>query len=124
MSSTVSFNQIKDELELLEAEAEKEISAALDADSLEKIRINLLGKKGSLSKILGAMGGLSSSDRPIIGQRANLLKTELQGLISERLTYLKAQALNELVSKETLDVSIAKEAKGILNNKIQTKTKE
>ncbi len=106
VSETLPLKQLTDELYCLEQKAAEDISQVQDELSLEKLRVNLLGKKGSLSKILGAMGGLSSSDRPIIGQRANLLKSELQALISERLTSLKAKALNELVAKEALDISI------------------
>ena len=78
MSSNVSLKQLEVELELLEAEAEKEIAVAIDAGSLEKARINLLGKKGRLSAILGSMGKLSASERPLIGQRANVLKGKVQ----------------------------------------------
>ena len=98
MSATVSLKQIKDELEKLEAQAEKDIAAALDADNLERLRVALLGKKGSLSTVLGAMGKLSGSQRPVVGQRANLLKKNLQALLAERLQSLKKQALNDLIS--------------------------
>ena len=105
MSSTVSLNQLKVELQLLEAEAEKEIATAGDADSLEKLRISLLGKKGRLSSVLGYMGKLPAAERPLVGQRANVLKSQLQHLISERLQLLKKQALADLVARETIDVT-------------------
>ncbi|WP_320667156.1 phenylalanine--tRNA ligase subunit alpha [Prochlorococcus sp. MIT 1307] len=106
MSSTVSLQQLKVELELLEEEAEQDIAKAVDEDSLEKLRVNLLGKKGRLSTVLGAMGQLPSSDRPLVGQRANVLKNQLQGLISQRLQLLKQKALADLVAKETIDVTV------------------
>ena len=88
VSSTVSLNQLKVELQLLEAEAEKEIEVAIDANSLEKLRVGLLGKKGRLSAVLGAMGKLQASDRPLIGQRANVLKSQLQQLIFQHIRTL------------------------------------
>ncbi len=105
MSSTLSLKQLINELQILESEAAKEISAAEDSESIEKLRLGFLGKKGKLSLLLGEMKNLSSEERPLIGQRANVLKNQLQELIKEKLEFLKTQALNQLLSKETIDVT-------------------
>ncbi|KGG12021.1 MULTISPECIES: phenylalanine--tRNA ligase subunit alpha [Prochlorococcus] len=106
MSETLSLKQLTDELDRLEQKAAKEIGQIAEEASLEKLRVDLLGKKGSLSKILGAMSGLSPSERPVVGQRANLLKNLLLDLISKRLKKIQSKALTELITKETLDVTI------------------
>ena len=93
MSSKLSLKQLIKELESLETEAALEISAAIDSESIEKLRLGFLGKKGRLSILLGEMKNLSGDERPLIGQRANLLKTQLQELIKDRLEFLKNQAL-------------------------------
>ena len=105
MSSTLSLKQLINELEILESEAAKEIAAAENSESIEKLRLGFLGKKGKLSLLLGEMKNLSSEERPLIGQRANFLKTQLQELIKERLKILKAQVLNQKLIKETIDVT-------------------
>ena len=105
MSSTLSLKQLINELEILEGEAAKEISAAEDFESIEKLRLVFLGKKGKLSLLLGGMKNLSSEERPLIGQRANVLKTQLQVLIQEKLEFLKNQALDQILIKETIDVT-------------------
>ncbi len=105
MRDTISYDQLKCELELLEQEAEKEIQAAGDKETLENLRVNFLGKKGRLSRVLGGMGKLPDKDRPLVGQRANLLKTQLQKLLLERNEHLKTKALSDLISKETIDVT-------------------
>ncbi len=105
MSSSVTLQQLKDELELLEVEAEKDIDKAKDGESLEKLRVSFLGKKGRLSAVLGSMGKLASDERPVIGQRANVLKSQLNRLIAERLQILNSKALDDLVEAETLDVT-------------------
>ena len=105
MSSTLSLKQLINELEILENEAAKEISAAGNSESIEKLRLGFLGKKGKLSLLLGQMKNLSSEERPLIGQRANVLKTQLQELIKEKLEILKAQDLNQILIKETIDVT-------------------
>ena len=105
MSSTLSLKQLINELEILEEEAAKEIAASEDPESIEKLRLSFLGKKGRLSILLGEMRNLSGEERPLIGQRANLLKSQLQELISEKLKVLKTQALNQILIKETIDVT-------------------
>ncbi|WP_269623289.1 phenylalanine--tRNA ligase subunit alpha [Prochlorococcus marinus] len=105
MSNNVSLDQLNSDLARLEKEAEQDISNLSDAESLERLRIHLLGKKGRLSKILGSMAGLSKSERPVVGQRANLLKTQIQDLLKIRLKELKEKNLNELIEKERIDVT-------------------
>ncbi len=105
MSNNVSIKQLNDDLERLEKEAANNITLAGDKEDLERLRIQFLGKKGRLSKILGLMGALNSSERPIIGQRANVLKNQLQELIADRVSNLKEEALTELIASEKLDVT-------------------
>ena len=92
MSSTLSLKQLISELEILESKAAKEIASAENSESIEKLRLIFLGKKGKLSLLLGGMKNLSNEERPLIGQRANVLKTQLQELIKEKLEILKTQA--------------------------------
>ena len=56
MSSAPTLEEITSALEALEAEAAAAIAKAPDAAALEQLRIDLLGKKGKLSGVLGAMG--------------------------------------------------------------------
>ncbi len=105
MSSKLSLKQLINELEILESEAAKEIASAENSESIEKLRLGFLGKKGKISFLLGEMKNLSSEERPLIGQRANVLKSQLQELIKEKLEFLKTQALNQILIKETIDVT-------------------
>ncbi len=105
MSATISLQQLTDQLDALEAEAVSAIAAAADADALEQLRVSLLGKKGRLSGVLGAMGKLPSEERPLVGQRANVLKTQVQNLLGERLQVVKAAALADRLLREKIDVT-------------------
>jgi phenylalanyl-tRNA synthetase alpha chain len=50
---------------------------------------------------------LPGDERPLVGQRANVLKTQVQSLLSERLQAVKAAALEARIARETLDVTAA-----------------
>ena len=105
MSSTLSLKRLVEELEILETQAASEIDAAENQELIEKLRLAFLGKKGKLSILLGEMKNLSSEERPLIGQRANVLKIQLQELIKERLEFLKTRTLNQILINETIDVT-------------------
>jgi phenylalanyl-tRNA synthetase alpha chain len=106
LSATVSLQQLTDQLDQLEAQAAQEIAAAADAAALEELRVGLLGKKGRLSGVLGAMGKLPGHERPVVGQRANVLKEQVQSLLSDRLQAVKSAAMAERIASETLDVTM------------------
>lgn len=105
MSATLSLQQLTDQLAQLEAEAAGAIAAADGMAELEELRVNLLGKKGRLSGVLGAMGKLPGEDRPVLGQRANVLKEQVQELLSRRMEGLKTAALKERLEQERIDVT-------------------
>uniref|UniRef100_UPI00404B83FD phenylalanine--tRNA ligase subunit alpha n=1 Tax=Cyanobium sp. TaxID=2164130 RepID=UPI00404B83FD len=105
MSATVSLQQLTDQLERLEAEAAQAIAAAATATELEDLRVGLLGKKGKLSGVLGAMGKLPGDERPLVGQRANVLKEQVQSLMADRLAAVKGAAMAQRIATETLDVT-------------------
>ena len=105
VSSTVSLKKLIDEIELLEKEAETNIQEAKNEESLEGLRVGFLGKKGRLSVILSSMGNLPGEERPVIGQRANLLKSALLELISKRQDSLRLDSLEKAIKTETLDVT-------------------
>ena len=107
MSATTSLQQLTDQLEHLEAEAAAAIAATSSASELEELRVSLLGKKGRLSAVLGAMGRLPGEERPLVGQRANVLKEQVQTLLADRISAVKGAALADRLARETLDVTAA-----------------
>ena len=105
MSAPVTLQQLTDQLDALEQQAAAEIAEAADASALEQLRVGLLGKKGRISGVLGAMGKLPGEERPLVGQRANVLKTQVQSLLGERLQAVKQAAMAERIARESLDVT-------------------
>ena len=105
MGAPITLTELSTQLESLEAEAARSIETAATAAELEELRIALLGKKGRLSGVLGAMGKLSAEERPQVGQRANVLKEQVQSLLGARLAAVQAAALAEQIAAETIDVT-------------------
>ena len=105
MSAPVTLQQLTDQLDALEQQASAEIADAADAAALEQLRVGLLGKKGRISGVLGAMGKLPGDERPLVGQRANVLKTQVKTLLSDRLQAVQQAAMAERIARESVDVT-------------------
>ena len=75
-------------------------------ESLEEIRVGVLGKKGELTAILKQMGKLSAEERPVIGQLANQVRADIEAALTEKQEKLQAAALQKQLAAEALDVTI------------------
>ena len=85
------------------------ISDAESIDSLDALRVRYLGKKGELTAILKQMGKLSAEERPVMGQLANQIRSDLEASIENTRKRLEAAALEARLQMETLDVTIPAE---------------
>ncbi len=97
---------IADDLLRLTNEAQQEIAAAADLDSLERLRVKYLGKKGSLSLVLRGMGAVPPAERPAIGDAVNKAKTQVEELLATAQTKLAHAALEAELSAPKLDVTL------------------
>jgi phenylalanyl-tRNA synthetase alpha chain len=93
-------------LDELKVEAIAAIEAAADAASLEKLRVEWLGKKGRVTDLLKGLGQLSAEERPKAGAAINAVKQSLSALISERKDKLQQAAIAQQLASESLDVTL------------------
>ena len=94
-------------LDDLKNEATAAIALAEDSAALEKLRVEFLGKKGSVTDLLKSLGQLDSADRPKAGAEINELKQLLNNLIGERKQLLQRAAIREQLEQERLDVTLS-----------------
>lgn len=95
-----------DKLEALKEQAEKAIIEAADAQTLEQLRVDYLGKKGEITALLKGLGQLSAEERPVAGAQINVVKQALQSQIQTRKSELEAKAVTERLAAEAIDVSL------------------
>jgi phenylalanyl-tRNA synthetase alpha chain len=69
--------------------------------------VKLLGKKGELTAVLRGMGGLSAEERPVIGQLVNQVRGFVEDLMEEKKSMILAQARNQKLKEEVIDVTMA-----------------
>ncbi len=97
---------MKEQLQNIKETTLAEIAGISDAKALEDLRVKVLGKKGELTAILKQMGGLSAEERPVIGQLANEVRTEIEKALSDKQTALRSAQLAQQLKSESVDVTM------------------
>ncbi len=87
-------------------EALKLIEEANTLDELNQIRINYLGKKGPIQALMGQMKSLSNEEKPLFGQKVNVLKGEVSKAIEEKNEKLKSVEMLKKMESEKIDITL------------------
>jgi len=82
------------------------IADSSDERSLEQLRVDYLGKKGSLTDLLKGLGKLAPEERPAAGERINVAKRQVQEALEQRRKHLVETALNRQLEAEAVDVTL------------------
>ncbi len=94
-----------DKLSAIGGRALEEIEQSSSLESLDQIRVSLLGKKGSLNEVLKGLAGVSPEERPVLGAAANDWKKKIEVALETRKSVLEGAYLEQQLQKESLDVS-------------------
>jgi phenylalanyl-tRNA synthetase alpha chain len=94
-------------LEGLAAEAAAKISAASDAQTLDQVRVEYLGKKGHITALLKGLGALSAEERPAAGAEINRVKEALSEQIAASKLHMDQAAVDARLAAEKIDVTLS-----------------
>ncbi len=83
-----------------------DVGAAGDEAAIEAVRVNALGKKGSVYELLKTLGTMTPEERQTRGAAINALKNELTEAITARKSELRDAAIAARLAAETVDVSL------------------
>src|SRR5688572_13727640 len=95
------------DLDSLVARAVAAVAAAADRAALEALRVEYLGKKGSITEQLKSLGTLSAADKPAAGARINAAKVQVHEAIEARRAALESAELDAALAGQRLDVTLA-----------------
>lgn len=84
----------------------EKVYACNSADALNDVRVEYLGKKGTLTLIMKEMKDLSPEERPAFGQKVNDVRQKAENAIASMKEKLEAAATAEKLSAEKIDVTL------------------
>jgi phenylalanyl-tRNA synthetase alpha chain len=95
-----------DELRQIEKQAGAGIAGAPTLDDLERIRVAVTGKKGSLTSVLHSMGSVPAADRPQMGKMANEVRGRVEAALEARKAELAHAAMEARIAADIVDVTL------------------
>ncbi len=104
---------MKEKLEQIHQIASSKLRKVASLKELDDIRVEFLGKKGELTKILKGMKDLSKEERPVVGALVNEVRVKLEENIKEVKEKIEEKVLEEKLKKEVIDVTLPSKKKNI-----------
>lgn len=95
-----------DTLQTLTQQALAAIALAQNSQELEQLRVQFLGKKGTLTEQLKTLGALPAEQRPAAGAAINVAKQDVQNALAARKETLEAQEAARQLAAERIDISL------------------
>lgn len=96
-----------EDIEHFIAEAQARITASDSPEALDALRVAYLGKKGSVTEQLKALGQLPESERRTAGAGINRAKQAIQTAIAARKAELQQAQSDTQLAAEAIDVTLA-----------------
>ena len=100
------IDEITQSVDQITQNAMEAIDKASGADNLKDVRVNFLGKKGELSKLLKGMKNVAPEDRPRVGQMVNEARTAIEKEMDSRVKVIQRKIRAEKMNKEVIDVTL------------------
>ena len=90
----------------LEERALSQVNTSEDLRELDDLRVRYLGKKGEVTALLKSLGGMEPEQRKSFGQAVNAARDAVNQAILARRKALEAQALEQKLLSEQVDVTL------------------
>ena len=97
---------VKERLDAIVSDAMDRIGSAEDLNTLNDVRISILGKKGELTAVLKGMKNVAPEDRPKVGQMVNDARSAIEKRMEEVQEALEAAKLEQQLKEEVIDVTL------------------
>jgi len=94
------------EIDALETRSLAAIADLSSEADLERLRVEVLGRKGALTAILRGLKDAPPAERPAIGERANTAKRAIEDGLERALGELRARHAAERLAAERVDVTV------------------
>lgn len=98
---------MSDKVMQVQEEALAAIEQATTLEQLQQVKIQYLGKKGSIQALMSEMKALPPEEKPAFGQKVNVCKDTVAKVLESKEEVLKIAALAGKLEAEKIDVTLA-----------------
>ncbi len=95
-----------DVLEDVLRRAQGEMAVAESLAELDQVRVQYIGKKGLITEQMKTLGALPAEERKDAGAYINRIRDQFTAALELRKSQLEAQALEQRLANETIDVTL------------------
>lgn len=82
------------------------LSGVKSMPELEQVKAKYLGKSGSLTEHLKRLGSLPADEKRVVGAAINLLKSEVEALVTRAKARIAGAELEARLAEESIDVTL------------------
>lgn len=102
-----------DDLHSLHNDVKDQIESANNSEVLEKVRVAVLGKSGSLTGYLRNMQNVAKENRAEVGKLVNDVRQSVEALLEEKRSEIHKQELASKIQSSAIDVTLPGKAQEI-----------
>lgn len=84
----------------------QELEQCGSLQQLQDLRVKYLGKVGEVTNLLKGIKDLPADERPVFGAKVNGLRSELETLLADKTSTLKAREMQLRLQNEQTDISL------------------
>ena len=95
-----------DEIHSLVSDVSSKVSDSNTLDSLEEVRVAVLGKSGSLTGYLRNMGNVAKEERAEVGKLVNSARNEIENKLAEKKEKLKNAEMQAKIESSAVDITL------------------
>ena len=117
---------LQEQLEELRTSTQAKLKAMYvdNAKELQELRVQVLGKKGSLTELLKGLKDLSHEMRPVVGKQVNEVRDVLTKSFEEQAKLVEQARIAKKLESESLDVTLPGRQMKVGHRHVLTQTSE
>lgn len=97
---------IEQQIEEIREAALRAVDESADLESLESTRVQYLGRRGELTRLLRSMGDVDPKERPRLGKAVNAVRSLLEERLGQRRVVLADESRAKRLEAERVDITL------------------
>jgi phenylalanyl-tRNA synthetase alpha chain len=97
---------VSDTIDSLLKEFDKDLASIESLNQLNDLKVQCLGKKGSITSLLQSLGSFSKEERPAQGKKINIAKQSIVKQLNSKKDYFENIERDKVLQQESVDITL------------------